>query len=83
MILVHTVPVRINRVPVTINQDMKAMRPERSLLPGCLRWAVQAQHGALLSKVSTADHGTKKLDVERLTELPLPHPPVTSADLCG
>lgn len=51
MILAHTIPIRINRVPVAINQDMKALKPIHSLRPEFLQWVLQAQHAALLTKV--------------------------------
>ena len=67
MILAHTFPVCVLRVPATINQDMKALLPRRSIetqfLAACLR--AQAKH--VLSQVSTAAHGTKRLDAEGLS----------------
>jgi type I restriction enzyme, S subunit len=76
MILAHTVPVRICRVPVAINQDMKALLPKQPLEPEFLRWSLQSQHVNLLNHVSTAGHGTKKLDSERLREIEIPNPPL-------
>jgi len=58
MILAHTVPIRICRVPVGINQDMKALLPKQPLDPEFLRWSLQSQHAHLLNQVSTAGHGT-------------------------
>lgn len=75
MILVHTVPVALTKVPVTINQDMKALIPQAGLEPTYLLWAMKVLHPHLLAMVSTAAHGTKKLDTERLEDLALPVPP--------
>ena len=75
MILAHTVPIRLCRVPVAINQDMKALLPKRPIEPEFLRWSLQAQHPHLLSQVSIAGHGTKKLDSDRLREVTIPVPP--------
>ena len=75
MILAHTVPIRISRVAVGINQDVKALLPKQPLEPEFLRWSLQAQHANLLNQVSTAGHGTKRLDSERLKEVSLPVPP--------
>src|SRR5262249_5912407 len=76
MILAHTVPVSINEAPVTINQDMKALVPSERLKSDYLLWTLKAAHGYLLSRVSTAAHGTKRMEVEVLADfqIPLPHP---------
>ncbi|MGA2606791.1 MAG: restriction endonuclease subunit S [Halobacteriota archaeon] len=77
MILAHTVPIRICRVPVAINQDMKALLPTKQAIePEYLRWSLQAQHAHLLNQVSTAGHGTKKLDSDKLRSVTIPLPPL-------
>ena len=63
-------------VPVAINQDMKALLPKKKVVPTFLRWLLQALHPILLSKVSTAGHGTKKLDIHILEELLVPDVPL-------
>ena len=63
MILAHTVPVCLARVPVTINQDMKGLRPKGGATSEFLQWALLAQHSGLLRLISTAAHGTRKLDI--------------------
>ena len=75
MILTHTVPIRMNVVSVTINQDMKALLPRPDINPFYLRWALQSRHLELLRLVSTAAHGTRKIDIDRLSSLSLPVPP--------
>lgn len=77
MILAHTVPIRLCRVPVAINQDMKALLPKQPIEPVFLRWSLQTQHAHLLNKVSTAGHGTKKLDSDRLRAVTIPVPPLS------
>jgi type I restriction enzyme S subunit len=77
MILAHTVPIRLCRVPVAINQDMKGLLPKQPIEPEFLRWSLQAQHPHLLNQVSTAGHGTKKLDSDRLRGVTIPVPPLT------
>lgn len=77
MILAHTVPIRLCRVPVAINQDMKALLPKQPIEPEFLRWSLQAQHPHLLTQVSTAGHGTKKLDSDRLREVSIFVPPLS------
>jgi type I restriction enzyme, S subunit len=76
MILIHTVPVAHARVPLTINQDMKALVPRPSIDSAYLLWALKVSHSHLLNMVSTAAHGTKKLDTARLEELVIPLPPL-------
>ena len=75
MILAHTVPIRMNIVPVTINQDIKALLPRPEISPFYLRWALQSRHRHLLRLVSTAAHGTQKIDIDRFSSLSLPVPP--------
>jgi type I restriction enzyme S subunit len=76
MILAHTVPIRLCRVSVAINQDMKSLLPKQPIDPEFLRWSLQAKHPHLLNQVSTAGHGTKKLDSDRLREVTIPIPPL-------
>jgi type I restriction enzyme, S subunit len=75
MILAHTVPVCLARVPVTINQDMKGLRAKGDVTAEFLQWALLAQHSVLLRLVSTAAHGTRKLDIDALGNLQIPVPP--------
>ncbi len=75
MILAHTVPVAITRTSVTINQDMKAL-----IAGGCanseyLMWLLRISQDWLLTLVTTAAHGTRKIDTERLQALQIPVPP--------
>lgn len=76
MILAHTVPVALTRVPVTINQDMKALRPADCVTALFLQWSLKVAHAKLLGSVSTAAHGTKKLDTEALMAMPVLLPPL-------
>jgi type I restriction enzyme, S subunit len=75
MILVHTAPVAITRVPVTINQDMKALLVGSRVNADYLMWLLRISQGWLLSLVSTAAHGTRKIDTARLEALRIPVPP--------
>lgn len=74
MIMAHTIPVAKNEVEVTINQDMKAMTPRKGLHPEYLLWTLKAAHHLLLSKVSNAGHGTKRLEVSAFADFSLPLP---------
>ncbi|MDD4928067.1 MAG: restriction endonuclease subunit S [Gallionella sp.] len=76
MILVHTVPVAQSLVEHTINQDMKALFPVSEITVGYLLWLMKVSQQQLLGLVSTAAHGTKKLDTERLKDFRIPLPPL-------
>jgi type I restriction enzyme, S subunit len=76
MILAHSVPVALSTREVTINQDMKALvlaSPE--MAPFILR-ACQAARSRILPRVERSSHGTCRLDVDVLRDLPIPLPPL-------
>ena len=76
MILAHTVPISILDVDAAINQDLKALLPKENVDTSFLAAMLRAQHVTILSRVSTAAHGTKKLDSRVLEELLVPNPPL-------
>lgn len=76
MILAHTVPISILEVPSAINQDLKALLPKSDVDTGYLAAMLRAQHVEILTKVSTAAHGTKKLDSRVLETIEIPLPPL-------
>jgi len=76
MILARTVPIGVARVPVTINQDMKALLPKRELDSTYLCSALLAQQSWIEGHVSTAGHGTKRLPSDALENLEIPLAPV-------
>ncbi len=76
MILAHTFPVGISRVPLTINQDVRGLSAGDELIAEYLHWALNARASEVLSMVSTAGHGTKRLDMPSLLELTISVPPL-------
>ncbi|SON61474.1 hypothetical protein MSIMFI_02985 [Mycobacterium simulans] len=78
MILAHTVPIGMVRVPCTINQDLKALLPRVSIEPTFLRAALSVQHNRILASVSTAAHGTKRLETSALRNVRIPRPGTTA-----
>lgn len=76
MILAHTVPISVLDVDAAINQDLKALLPKREVDISFLAAMLRAQHATILSQVSTAAHGTKKLESRVLHELRIPYPPL-------
>ena len=75
MILAGDIPVAINRNPVTINQDMKALIPKSKEITGAYIWAtLRLAKQKLQMLVRTAGHGTRKLDTPDLMQFPIPPP---------
>jgi len=76
MILAHTFPTAINTVDVSINQDMKAIFPIDKLPVIFLKYCLDAMAHQVLALITTAGHGTKKLDTDVMTKIlvPIPNP---------
>ena len=64
----------ITTAPVTINQDLKALRCEANLTPRFLQAVFQGLAGVLVSLTDESAHGTKKLDTEVLGRFAIPLP---------
>ncbi|MCX6632335.1 MAG: restriction endonuclease subunit S, partial [Candidatus Solibacter sp.] len=73
MILAHTLPVAISRVDVAINQDMKALQPQRGVSPLFLGYMLRGAAPDLLNEVEVAGHGTRRLQTEKWINLPIPN----------
>ncbi|MFI9653286.1 restriction endonuclease subunit S [Guyparkeria sp. GHLCS8-2] len=76
MILAHSFPVAINRVPVVLNQDMKALKPREELLPEYLSFLLDSITDYILTLVETSAHGTKALRTDQWKELAIALPPI-------
>jgi len=76
MILAHTVPLGITTRDVAINQDIKAMIIHANIQPQYLLHCLKCMHNYLLGKVSTAAHGTKRIDMADIYNIPIPIPEV-------
>lgn len=61
-ILSHTLPVALNTLPVTINQDMRAFLPRRDITARYLAWQLVAKQWDILSACSK--HGTTVASIE-------------------
>jgi hypothetical protein len=77
MILAHSVPVAISRVPVAINQDMKALRPRDGVDAEYLALVLAGARETLLTRVDIAGHGTRRLPAEAWASLKVPVPDIT------
>lgn len=71
MILAHTVPIAILGQPAAFNQDIKALLFHDSIIPRFGLWNLLVQASAILKTVSTAAHGTKRLEMETIAGLPV------------
>ena len=76
MILAHTVPSAILRIPATINQDMKALVPRNGLLPEYLCHALWALNQGMLAFVEKSTYDTRKLETPKLLQLAIPIPSI-------
>ncbi len=72
MILAHTLPIAVNRVPVAINQDMKAAVPTNGFDVDFLAAMLRGAEKKLLSQVEIAGHGTCRLQQPHWTGVPIP-----------
>ena len=75
MILAHSFPVAKNLVPVTINQDMKAIRPESDVMPEYLPWLLRGVTPVILSLTEQSAHGTLALRTDKFFGEAFPIPP--------
>lgn len=72
MILAHTLPVGVTKAEVTINQDIKALIPDDSLIPEYLGYVLRARAPSILRQVEMAAHGTRKLKTDTLMQVVVP-----------
>ena len=75
MILARRVPIARTAVPVTINQDMKALAPGPALNASYMASFLDCAHDGLFPLIDEAGHGTRRLPTERWRDLPMAIPP--------
>lgn len=75
MILAHTFPVAINAVPVTINQDMKALHVKGRVSARYLAWMLRGLQPLMLALTEESAHGTKALRTDQWANQCVPVPP--------
>ncbi len=76
MILARTFPTAVTRVPVAINQDMKALVPRPELSVDYLSLVLTGIQSELLELVEIAGHGTCCLRTDSWSAFCLPIPPL-------
>ena len=75
MFLAHTFAVAITTVPVTINQDMKALRFQQAVDPIFAAWLFEGVgKGILGAVVEEAAHGTRVIRMDRWRTVVVPAP---------
>jgi type I restriction enzyme S subunit len=77
MILAHSFPVAVNAVDISINQDMKAIKPISDFDVEYLLNCLIALKRQILELITTAGHGTRKFDSNAMQKLIIPKPPKT------
>jgi type I restriction enzyme, S subunit len=78
MILAHSFPVAVNRVPVAINQDIRALVPASGVEADFVLRCLQARRIEVLERVKESTHGTRRLESDDLfaIQIPLPEPEI-------
>jgi type I restriction enzyme, S subunit len=76
MILLHTFPISVTRVPMAINQDLKAIQPTAGISTDFLAWLLRGSSDVVLSTTDEAGHGTKVLRMESWLAIQVPIPPL-------
>ncbi|MFI6238977.1 restriction endonuclease subunit S [Micromonospora sp. NPDC050795] len=71
-VLKHTLPVGLNRVPVAVNQDMKALIPSDAVDPAYLARYIKAKSPEILSWVRATTADNFPIDKLRALKVPLP-----------
>ena len=71
MILAHTVPIALTARTVAINQDMKAINFDSAINPVFGFWCLKVLQQRILADVDTAAHGTKRIEMSRLGDIPI------------
>ena len=77
MILAHSFPVAETLVPVTINQDMKAMTPHVPAVLPFLALLCKGMKPEILALVERSTHGTCKLESPKIFGMSFALPPLT------
>ncbi|MDR6482853.1 restriction endonuclease subunit S [Paraburkholderia terricola] len=75
-ILSHTLPVALTKVPVTVNQDMRAFVPLLDISPSYLAWQLIAMEQEILDKCSKDGTTVASIEGPSLARFPLRIAPV-------
>ena len=76
MILAHSFPVAISRVPITINQDMKAITLKKRDMAEYVLRALKGLKLQVLKRVKRSSHGTCRIEGRDYRDFMIPLPPL-------
>ena len=76
MILAHSFPVAVTRVPVAINQDMKALVLQNTDMADYVLWMFKGMKPEMLKRVRRSSHGTCRIERSSYLDFPVPVPPL-------
>ena len=76
MILSHSFPVAISRVPLTINQDMKAITLKNPEMAEYLLRSLKGLRLQVLTRVKRSSHGTCRIEGRDYRDFMIPLPPL-------
>jgi type I restriction enzyme S subunit len=71
-ILQHTLPIAVTAIPVTINQDIKALVPRSKVSPKYVALALQASAGEILSSCSKQGTTVSSVETNKLLDFFIP-----------
>ena len=74
-ILRHTLPVAVNLVPVTVNQDLKALTPRNNILAEYVAWALRAFSRDILHTCSKQGTTVNSVETSKLLGFEIPVAP--------
>lgn len=74
MILAHSFPVALSKVPLTINQDMKALICLKRLSPEYLFYIASGFAKIFVSLADGSAHGTRKIETDVIRHFPIALP---------
>ncbi|MBP3193783.1 restriction endonuclease subunit S [Natronogracilivirga saccharolytica] len=75
-ILIHSLPVAINKTGVTINQDMRALMPKKMLDSEYLALLIHGNQSALLHVLTKPGTTVQSIESQYLLNEPIPVPPI-------
>lgn len=76
MILAHSFPIAVTRVPVAINQDMKALVLKAPKMKEFILRALKGLKPEILKRVQRSSHGTCRLEGSDYSDFLVPIPPL-------
>jgi type I restriction enzyme S subunit len=75
-ILKHTFPVALNKVPISINQDLKALKPKSYIFIEFLFWKLKGQSKDILTYCNKMGATVDSIEMQYLMDFPFPFPPL-------